>query len=81
MRKNVPKEALGKASDDEQKIYYALDNLLEVDIMMFKDNNVLIRLRLGDHTVVEYPVHCDVVDNEVLISEYANSKSNKCREE
>lgn len=54
---------------------------LEVDIMMFKDNNVLIRLRLGDHTVVEYPVHCDVVDNEVLISEYANSKSNKCREE
>ena len=81
MRRNIPKDTLEKASDEGKKIYYALDNLLEEDIILCKDNNVLLRFRLGNKTLFEYPIHCDVIDNEVIISEYANSKSSKQGEE
>lgn len=76
MQRNIPEE-LEKVSDEQKKIYHALDNLLEIDIILCKDNNVLLRFRLGNKIISEYPVHCDVSDNEVIISEYANSKSNK----
>lgn len=76
MQRNIP-EDLEKASDEQKKIYHALDNLLETDIILCKDNNVLLRFKLGNRVISEYPVHCDVIGNEVIISEYANSKSNK----
>lgn len=63
-------------SEDGKKIAQALDYHLNEDIMFFEGNNVLIRLRLGDKIIAEYPIHCEIKDNEVLIYEYANSKSN-----
>ena len=77
MHRDIPEESLKRATEEHRKIYYALDNLIDIDIIICKDNNVLLRFKLGDKTVAEYPVHCDVIDNEVIISEYANSKSDK----
>lgn len=53
----------------------------EKDIILCANNDVLIRIRLGEKVIAEYPIHCDVTDNEVLISEYANAKSDQRREE
>lgn len=41
----------------------------------------MLRLRLGNKVIAEYPIHCEIENDEVIIYEYAGSKSNKRREE
>lgn len=74
-------KAFERANEEQRKIYCALDNLLEEDIIICKDNEVLIKVRLGDKVICEYPVCCEVIDNEVKFYEYAESKSMQSREE
>lgn len=68
-------------SEDGKKIARTLDQHLHKDILFFKNNNVMLRLRLGNKVIAEYPIHCEIENDEVIIYEYAGSKSNKRREE
>lgn len=66
MQINLPND-FEQATEEEKKIYHTLDVLIEVDIIMCKDNNVLLRSRLGDEIIGEYPIHCDIVNDEIII--------------
>ena len=74
-------ETFKRATKEQRIILNAVEELLEEDVILCANNDVLIRIRLGEKVIAEYPIHCDVTDNEVLISEYANTKSDQRREE
>ena len=65
MKRTYPE--MTQVSEEGKKIYYTLDKLLE-DIILLKDNNVLLRFKLGNTIISEYPIHCDIVNNEVIIT-------------
>lgn len=75
------KAAYEKLSEDNKKIAGVLDQHLNEDILFFKNGNVLIRLRLGDKVLAEYPLHCEVESDGISIYEYANPKLSKSGEE
>lgn len=74
-------EAYTRMSEDSKKIAQVLDQHLNEDIVYLSNNDVLIRLRLGNKIIAEYPIHCEIENDHVIIYEYAGPESNQHREE